>query len=464
MEDLIMALGKISLLFGSLLTAVFGGRTAKEPEFNHALFFIGNGAYYALNATDSLNNPNPYDPYTTYDQFIRNFIPDSIVSDFTRALHEKEPHIFINAKIWNSLVRARNRAMQLFTALSIPNPLEQIYIDNTTVIPTHVSNQLEKELVLTNTGTQICNTSNAPRTTIWNHPLFFSINDTQTLKLLPLKKRLEHIKQKATILHPEFHRIFHFLYVFNPAEWRLYDTNMGMYYLTLKNGKQSTIATHNFTELNTQNALEDGIPEPSETQEFVWTQQLDKIFSQNTSHWRAYISGHGSKLVTTPSGTTEEHCVESQGTRRCTRAQIAGMPSINFKQILQFFNEKIKTDRMVVSSCFTPAQRLLQLHAGAFNFDLITPIQDYVEVKSFAPLIYTSQYAPAWLTDTGTHKLEYIVHNSGDKDRTPIKTFKKFVVLLDTKVSDLTSYMHNLYDPQQSQEPTIVYAGRATAQ
>lgn len=450
-----MALDKISLLFGSLAAAVFGP-IAKEPEFNHALFFIGNGAYYKLSADESTKKPNPRDPYTTCDEFIRTFVPDSIVSDFTRALHEKEPNIFVNTKLWNSFVHARQRAVQLFAAISITNPLEQIFIDNTTTIPTYISNQLEQQLVLAHKGINACNTTGAPRTTVWNHPLFFSIDEIENLTLFPYKKRLEIVKQRATILHPNFCSIFHLLYVFEPSEWCVYDTGLGLYYLKLKKSKAAIIATNSFNELNPQELLEKDLPEQPVAQEFLWTQQLDKIFAQKISNLRIYISGHGSNLVSHPDGNGEKFCVESADVKYCNRAQICGMPSNYFKKVLHFFNEKIKINRLVVSSCFTPAQRLQQLTQSTFNFDLITPISDYVEVKSFVPLIYTSQYVPAWLTNNNTCQLKYTVHNSGEKERTPLLSFKKFTTLLDKKLSDLPSYMRNLYDPQAQQDPMIV--------
>lgn len=458
-----MAFGKMSLLFGSILSSVFNSGV-KSPEYNHALFFIGNGAYYSLSAQDSLKEPNQWDSYTNHSDFIRNFIPDSIVSDFTRALLEKEPHIFINAKTWNSFVRARLRAQQLFSALAISNPLDQIHIDNTTVIPTILSNQIEKELVLPDKGTQACNISAAARTTRWNHPLFFSNSSVESLKLLPIKQRLDAFKQKATILHPNLHTIFYYLYTFDPALWRVYNTGHGIYYITLKNINSSAIQTKNFVELNAQKLIAEGLPFHENTQEFAWVKQLDKIFSSTTTHWRIYISGHGSNLVTSPDGNIrEEHCVEDNESIRCTRAQIAGMPSTYFKQLLQFFNEKIKVDRLIVSSCFTPASRLIQLLPGQFTFDLITPISTYIEVKSFSPIVYTSQYAPAWLSSNNNRQLEYTVHNSGDKARTPLLSFKKFSALLDTKISEnLTSYMRNLYDPQAEQNPAIIYAGKNT--
>jgi hypothetical protein len=245
----------------------------------------------------------------------------------------------------------------------------------------------------------------------------------------------------------------------------VYNTGDGLLYVTLKNANSSLIATHNCTELNPQQLLEEGLPQPAKTHEFAWINKLDQIFSATTVHWRIYISGHGSTLVPTADGVTEEHCVENNDAIRCTRAQIAGMPSSYFKQLLQFFNEKITVERLIVSSCFTPAERLLKLANTPFHFDLITPISTYIEVKSFAPLIYTSHYIPAWLTNNNALQLEYDVHNSGDKNRTPILSFKKFAALLDTKISsELKSYMHNLYDPQAPQEPVVVYAGKNTAE
>ncbi len=453
-----MAFGKLSLLIGSFAAAVFNGGNNPSGHSN-ALFFIGNGSYYSSNPEESVTNPERGDPYSNCNDFIRNFVPDGILSDFTRALHEKEPHIFITAKTWNSLVRIRKRAHQLFAELSIIHPLEQLYVNNTTIIPTPLSNRLEKEITINDQGSTVYSLANAPRTSSWRHPLFFGTTELQALIALPLKQRLEVFKQKATILHPDFYKIFHFLFVIDPSAWHLYHIGNGLYYITPEHN-EAEIATHSFSKLDIAYQLDHELAEPQKEQEFKWTQELPTIFACNKKPWRIYISGHGSNVQHTPTGNSKEYCSE---TADHTIAQIAGMPSKYLKEILTLCNEQIKVERVVVSSCYTPAQRLLDLLPAPYQFDLITPIAHYVPVSGYIPLIYTAHYKPAWISGKNKTELEYTVHNR--TDGTQKNTFKKFSTLLNTRISpDLKKYMHKLYDPADQQEPVVVLAGKHTIQ
>ena len=288
---------------------------------------------------------------------------------------------------------------------------------------------------------------------------FFGTTELQALIALPLKQRLEVFKQKATILHPDFYKIFHFLFVIDPSAWHLYHIGNGLYYITPKHN-EAEITTHLFSKLDIAYQLDHELVEPENGQEFNWTKELATIFANNKKPWRIYISGHGSDLQHTPTGNSEEYCTE---TRECTIAQIAGMPSKYFKEILTLCNEQINVKRVVVSSCYAPAQRLLDLLPTPYQFDLITPIAEYVPVSGYIPLIYTSRYIPAWISGNNKTELEYTVRNR--TDGTQNSTFKKFSTLLNTKISpELKNSMHKLYDPADQQEPTVVLAGKHTIQ
>ena len=94
------------------------------------------------------------------------------------------------------------------------------------------------------------------------------------------------------------------------------------------------------------------------------------------------------------------------------RAWIGGVPSLKFKPFLEFLDNKIKTEKLFISSCHVPAKRLLNLADKPLSYKIISPIASYDTVTCYVPFGYITSYTPAWLTPDQHPKVTYTLKPS----------------------------------------------------
>lgn len=431
-----------------------------QQRTSRACFFIGNGAYYALSAQDSYDNPPAYDSHKTSKEFVENFSPDSVFSDFTRALFEKEQNIFVTHKTWNSFVHLINRIQNVFKDFGITKPLEQIFIDDKTQLPSTVQKTVQKNLIAPQCNPNDCyNIDTIPL----YHPLLFYGPTEEQLADSSIQNRFDEFKKQCGLLHPYFSQLLHFLVLFNPSDWRMYDTKTGLYYLTPRTSYASGINVTTFTQLDTHAAYKSAPEITCTIHEDNWAFYMDQLFTPTHNTWQVYLTGHGSEPIFNKNETFEEQ-QNSKGQKMT--AWIGGIPGVKFKPFLEFLDTHLKTEKLFLSSCHVPAKRLLKLVGRPVSYNIITPIATYDTVLCYVPFGYITYFKPAWLNangnGNGNGKMEiaYTLKPSESDACTPLNIPKYSSLLAsDIEAQELRKNIDMFVKAKAFEAPTVIEAG-----
>lgn len=434
------------------LVTGYGIISYKKP-MSRACFFVGNGAYYALRAEDSYDNPPAFDSFKSAKEFVNGFSPDSVFSDFTRALFEKEQNIFATYKTWSSFVHLINRIKGVFADFGITKPLEQIYIDNKAQLPEKAQKVLVKNLIAPGyTPNQCYNIDVIPL----YHPLLFYGPTAQELAHVAPQERFDAFKEKCGLLHPYFSRLFHFLLLFNPSEWRMYDTHAGFYYFTPRNAHTTGVNITGFTQLDPAAAYETEPNIACTIHEDDWAFHMDQLFTSSPINWQVYLTGHGSVPIQSGNQTVEEDYNENG--QRMT-AWIGGIPGKKFKPFLEYLDKNIHTEKLFLSSCHVPAKRLLQLAEKALSYKIISPIATYDTVTCYVPCGYITSYIPAWLTSDQKMELNYTLKPSESDACTPLNIPKYSSLLsVDSEEKVLRKHIDTFVKAKAFEAPSMIDA------
>ena len=161
------------------------------------------------------------------------------------------------------------------------------------------------------------------------------------------------------------------------AQW--YDTQLGLYYITVPDKKQKArpLLNENFTAINPL-MLERRINSNE------WINHMETIFNPAAAvHWLIGLYGHGSEGDFFP----------------C----IAGLSETSLYRILHFFNEMLIPTLLYVNSCYCTAalvRALFEKQNGSrtLNFTLLTPIANQDTVLGWDTATIQT-YLPAWYND-----------------------------------------------------------------
>lgn len=434
---------------GLILALSIGFALFKGPsQSSRACFFIGNGAYYAIR-NGKLFNPPTYDSFENAKDFVQNFSPDTIFTDFTRALHEKEQNIFVTYKTWNSFIHIIKRIKTIFAEFGITNPLEQVFIDANAKLPKDSANQIEKDFILPNCNLSDCYKDDA---LAQEYPMLFYGPTSDKLTNIPANQKLDKFKKQSGLLHKNFSRFFYFLILFNPSEWRMYDTNTGFYYLTPRSTNTPSIRVTTFKQIDPKTAYETEQEITCKIDEENWAFHLDKLFESNRQNWQVYLIGHGSKPISLNNELVEEKIADNIQ----SLAFMGGIPAIKFKPFLDFLDKKLNTEKLFVSSCHAPAERILRLANKTLSYTLISPISSYDPVTNYVPLGFISSYIPAWLTTEQKTKIEYTLKPSQSDEVTPLNVPKYESLLSCNDNKSLRTYVDTFVLKREQDGPSFV--------
>lgn len=442
------AIGLVLALFLGL------GFYNQYPQNARACFFVGNGAYYALSAQESTTTPPVDDFYKNPHEFLTNFQPDSIICDTARALFEKEQNIFLTYKTWTSFIRLLNRIKSLFASVGISEPLKQIYIKDTHEITASLEKQLKEKLIVNN----IRQTDLKQETAKEYAPLLFFPDKKITKDILSNKL----ITNYCGALHPDFAKVFHFLYIFNPSEWRMFDTKTGLFYLTPQSSPYMPIQTSHFKQIDPATAqTEDFIQQESWTKEYEWTTQLDQIFTPSSTAWQLYVTGHGNSPIADGDTEVEKKLFDTGSNTFYMYAWMAGMRSEKFAPFLKFIDSKLNTDTIFINSCFASAERVKKLlgKKEAPSFNIISPIATtYNSVSNYVFPLYTKTYIPAWLTEQQTPYIQNEVRDNNDPNEKPfgINKYENLFKIKDKK--KLAENINLFFREKEGEAPSLIAA------
>lgn len=406
----------------TLILAIFIGISlfnSNYPQTARACFFVGNGAYYALSAQEAVTTPPVYDSFKNSDEFLNNFQPDSIVCDVARAFYEKEPNIFMTYKTWASFVRLKERITNIFAAVGVTAPLEQIYIKD-------------------------------------GGPLLH-LADARVIK--------DHtdIERHCKKLHPNLGNFFHYLYLFNSAEWRMYDTKVGLFYLTPESTTSMPIQISDFKEIDPVFAqTKEFITQELFTKDYEWTNQLDHVFTPSSTAWQLYVTGHGNDPILDGTDFVEEKLFDTGSNKFYMYAWMAGMRSNKFVPFLQFIDTKLKTETLFMNSCYASADRIRKLLGtnGAPSFNIISPISTtFNSVTNYVFPLHTTTYVPACLTPQKTAVIENQVEDNNDPNQEPfgVKKYENLLNLVD-KPKELAQHINLFFREKPEETPSLIPA------
>lgn len=440
---------------GLIFALCAGFSLFKEPSKSaRACFFIGNGAYYAVSPGESVNNPPIQDSFKDTHEFINAFQPDSILCDVVRAFYEKEPNIFVTYKTWASFVRLKNRLQNIFTSVGVSNPLEQVYINDSISLDSNLESTLLADLKTdTIHPDKDVISSKSSRAPIFYLPSTINTQDFNQKDLL----------QYCGALHPNFAKYFHFLYLFKPEEWRMYDTGIGLFYLTPHDSITPSINTRNFKPLNPSTAdSTEFITQELFTKDYEWTKQLDQVFTPSNTSWQVYVTGHGSDPIQDGNDYVEEKlCKDEQG-EYYIHAWMAGMRSNKFAPFLHFLNTTLKTETLFINSCFTSAERTKNLISKdqAPTFTIVSPIATtHNSVSNYVFPLFTTTYVPSSLTQDKKAIIETELRDNND-DNGQVFSVNKYESLLTVTHNrqELLENIHLFFQNKPDDSPSLIAA------
>jgi hypothetical protein len=465
--EVIMVTLSIGQKFSTMLSiATYGvliglGHTTGSQVPHRALFMIGNGAYYALTAQESSCTPPVKDSFDTPKEFVTNFMPDSIICDIARAFHEKEANLFMTYKTWASWVHLQERIKEIFASFNIHKPLEQIFATGETKIASSFKKQLAHDLIVKSVYDKMAKKDTAFQN--MRQPLLYFGPSPDTVTQTTAQERFEYVQQNAGILDQRFSELFYLLYVYNPKEWHVYDTNVGLLYFTPRNISAQPISTASFTPLNSADILSPTyIQNEIFTTDHIWTEQLYSLFSPTISAWNLYVSGHGSEPIIEGGQPKEEGLYTNKTESFQAFAWIAGMRSSHFTPFVRYAHNCLPTRTLFLNSCYAPADRLHRL-AGketALNYTIVSPVSTFEPVSNYVPCMQTMTYIPAWLSQTGTTVIKNKLYASDQQRSDDLAVASKFNAIFEHKDHQaMRKTIDNFFRAKPFQTPTMVVAG-----
>lgn len=344
---------------------------------------------------------------------------DAISSGLLNAIAQRESHIFVSYECWDQLLQILKKMKEefhkTFDKFGIVDPEKQIYIESPILVQNldpDVETKLKEKKVISFKELGIISVQQATQ----KHGITTFVGPTvEQLVKMGLAPTFENFRKNITnVIDSDIRTNFPFI-LFNPNDWQIYDTNLGLYYLHPKLEKENNlIATNNFTliqdpfqNIPKKRSLEQ-IPQEIDFRQLPqpdWVNNLHQIFRPSNKEWHISFLGHGLQrrtiMMSEIAGTTKfEGTTTSSG-------QIAGMPECDFGKILLFLQNYLNTKRVGIMSCFTPAWRIIHLmhdlyKLNVLKFDIITPVDDTIPALQRGLRLEIKEYIPSFNQSNAT--------------------------------------------------------------
>ena len=253
------------------------------------------------------------------------------------AIAQKTPHIFISYALWSQHLKTRQSQLDKFKKAGIEDPQSQIIIRHfprsQRVFPVFLTDGKETEKAKRVREEEIKN---------------FEKNSENTgAAFLNLVTKEEtgistHLGQRIKSL------------LFNEADWNMFDTQDGLYYLQAKSSDITVV------QLNNCAPIEHPLRESQKIDSHNWVKNLSNILDPR-------LAGHHLKIALYGHGSIEKHGI------------LAGLNRHQSKMFLNFFNNELPAETMKISTCYGYPERIKNLIGGAHNFKLITAVDTHKE-------------------------------------------------------------------------------------